>query len=504
MASLFPYVAVYMRQLGLAPLEVAIIYGTMPFLDAIVRPIIGAVADKLQAHKQVLMLSCIGTGLSMAGLLFVPGTSIGDLDLSFSVKVICDQGGSSVEYCSHPQTCGSRIHTNGTSYMSDVLADMTDCVLHCDRPSSYGEHLGICFIDQDTTSLPCTQDMWQHGHVLSQLELFAEGINTTLVPDKSGSDSCSVVCYNYGLTGFIYNGSTYETMYCSEQQTVYCSLTCAKLQGNSTHIPEPSVPTHGKFGRNFWIFFMIFLLGNIFFSPIFSMIDAMTYAYLGDERNKWGEQRMWGTIGFALAGFTAGLSMDLYSSGEATINYIFIFVGYAVLNICAAVAVCLYDISCHVSASQVLSNLRTLLANLEVVALLIVVFVCGMLVGVKETFLFWHLQTLGGSQLLLGLAMLMNCLPEIPMLFLAGRIMKAMGMVRCLYLVCVAQAVRYLAYSFLSDPWWVLCIEPLQSICFGLMYATASAYGSLVTPPGMHGTIQGLIAGFHFGFGEYI
>ena len=34
------------------------------------------------------------------------------------------------------------------------------------------------------------------------------------------------------------------------------------------------------------------------------------------------------------------------------------------------------------------------------------------------------------------------------------------------------------------------------------MYATASAYGSLVTPPGMHGTIQGLIVGLHYGFGE--
>ena len=134
-----------------------------------------------------------------------------------------------------------------------------------------------------------------------------------------------------------------------------------------------------KFGKTFWIFFVIFLLGNIFFSPIFSMIDAVTYAYLGDERSKWGKQRMWGTIGFAVAGFTAGLSMDLYSSGENSINYTFVFVGYAVLNICAAIAVCMYDISCHVSASQVLSNLRSLLANLEVVALLTVVFVCGML-----------------------------------------------------------------------------------------------------------------------------
>ena len=50
-ASLLPYITVYMKQLGLSPSESALIYGIVPFLGAIVRPIIGAIADKLHAHK---------------------------------------------------------------------------------------------------------------------------------------------------------------------------------------------------------------------------------------------------------------------------------------------------------------------------------------------------------------------------------------------------------------------------------------------------------------------
>ena len=42
-----------MKQLGLSPSETALIYGTMPFLGAIVRPLIGAIADKLHAHKVI-------------------------------------------------------------------------------------------------------------------------------------------------------------------------------------------------------------------------------------------------------------------------------------------------------------------------------------------------------------------------------------------------------------------------------------------------------------------
>ena len=232
------------------------------------------------------------------------------------------------------------------------------------------------------------------------------------------------------------------------------------------------------------------------------MIDAMTYAYLGDERHKWGKQRMWGTVGFAVFGFANGLAMHLYRTKGAEINYVFCFIAYAVLNVFAAISVSFYDISTQVQAKQVLSNLKVLLGKIEVVAIFVVVFVCGMLVGMRETFLFWHLQTLGASHLLLGLVMLFNCIPEIPMFFLAGKVITKLGMANCINLVCILHAVRCIGYSVLSNPWFVLLIAPLQCVTFGLMYATASAYGSSVTPPGMHGTVQGIIAGLHFGFGK--
>ena len=57
-----------MKQLGLSPSETALIYGTMPFLGAIVRPLIGALADKLHAHKVISMqtLSNLSTALRIS------------------------------------------------------------------------------------------------------------------------------------------------------------------------------------------------------------------------------------------------------------------------------------------------------------------------------------------------------------------------------------------------------------------------------------------------------
>jgi hypothetical protein len=59
-------------------------------------------------------------------------------------------------------------------------------------------------------------------------------------------------------------------------------------------------------------------------------------------------------------------------------------------------------------------------------------------------------------------------------------------------------------FTMVTNAWFVLPIELLHGLTFGLMWAAATSYGSIITPPGMSGTIQGLISGVHFGFGNYI
>lgn len=65
-----------------------------------------------------------------------------------------------------------------------------------------------------------------------------------------------------------------------------------------------------------------------------------------------------------------------------------------------------------------------------------------------------------------------------------------------------ALTIRLLGYSLLINPWFVLIIEPLHSITFGLMWASAANYANILAPPGMQATVQGLVGGIHFGIGE--
>ena len=81
-------------------------------------------------------------------------------------------------------------------------------------------------------------------------------------------------------------------------------------------------------------------------------------------------------------------------------------------------------------------------------------------------------------------------------------IITKVGEHMCLYAACFAYACRFLGYSFLRNPWFVLLIEPLHGVSYGIMYGAASAYGSRMTPKGMHGTMQAILTTLHFGLGK--
>ena len=69
-----------LTELGLSPSESAQIYGIIPFLSAIIRVARGAFADKLRAHKAMLMIICVATGAIFVSLMFVPRVPRVDCD----------------------------------------------------------------------------------------------------------------------------------------------------------------------------------------------------------------------------------------------------------------------------------------------------------------------------------------------------------------------------------------------------------------------------------------
>lgn len=126
-------------------------------------------------------------------------------------------------------------------------------------------------------------------------------------------------------------------------------------------------------------------------------------------------------------------------------------------------------------------------------------------------FLFWHLEVLGDKggcngmewmKTLEGIVMGIQCFGgELPFFWLSGYILKRIGHINAMTLVLAAFAVRFMCYSFLVNPWYVLPIEFLNGITFGLFYATMASYASIVAPAGTEATMQGIVGGIFEGVG---
>ncbi len=435
-----------------------------------------------------------------------------------TLTIQCEADSSTIQYCADTQAADGvdcRIPATALFNLSAAAQDpffrnASDCTLQCDLSLVRQEDSGLCFADMMGAKHQepiCDGDLFENVNTSSkpEIEFIMEEMNHSLtryhfLPDTGQS----TVCHYYAMSAFLYNGSAYRKLYCAKPTPLDCEVECARFSERAIHTDCETVPREpDRYGTSFWIFFGVSLAAKFAIAPVFSLLDALAYDFLGKERGKWGKQRLWGTIGFAAAGIVSGLAMDNFQflGKREDVDYTPSFVAFAVLEGLTGMVVCPLKVTSEITCSQVCRNIGIICRSLEVLSLFFVVLVFGMLTGVIETFLFWHLEGLGASQLLLGLCMFMNCLPEVPILFLSGKIIKKVGQIRCLYITAFAYAVRFLAYSFLLNPWMVLGIEPLHGVTFGLMYAAASSYGSVLTPAGLHGTMQGLISGLYFGFG---
>ncbi|XP_063952816.1 major facilitator superfamily domain-containing protein 6-like [Lytechinus pictus] len=141
-------------------------------------------------------------------------------------------------------------------------------------------------------------------------------------------------------------------------------------------------------------------------------------------------------------------------------------------------------------------------ATIRYGSVLCVAWFAGFGMGLLFTFLYWHLQDLGGPPSLFGLASVVNHVSEILAYFFSHKIVQAIGHIPvfCLGLFCYA--IRFLAISVLINPWWVLIVETLQGLTHALIWAACTSYIGLATSQRLRSSAQGILQGTHHGLGR--
>ncbi|XP_003371097.1 macrophage MHC class I receptor 2 [Trichinella spiralis] len=435
--SLFPLISIYFKQLGMNATQAGLLVGIRPFVEFASAPFWGGLADRFRKGKAILLFSLICWIVFTLSLDFIQPNSpfclIGNSSHQFLVPALDSDGNKK------------------SSPMGKKLMDLNEFQSETAVESEFAFFY-----------LP---------------EMYKEARTPGISPDIL--DKGAIVNYDPEKLGHLVSPPHSKKVY------------------RKSAVEEV-----------FLLLLITIIIGEFFSAPAITLADACTLNLLGDHPELYGRQRMFGSLGWGLAMFIIGIALDyslVFPSHPCGLNiqeknYTLCFAAFSVLMSCAflvatqlkfsdfgedskKVAQRIMDSQIgnvdplvaeqarteapeaqEVSPGHKWLNVMKTFATPHYSAFLFVTWWMGFGVGLVFCFLFWHLQDIGGSPSLYGLAF---------------RLINRIGHTKVLYVGLIANVARFLYISWLRDPWWVLPFEFIQVIVIDLVFPASVGIKSI-------------------------
>ncbi|XP_073700609.1 major facilitator superfamily domain-containing protein 6-A [Garra rufa] len=500
--SLHPLLALYYKQLGMNPTESGLLVGIRYFIEFCSAPFWGIVADRYKKGKAVLLFSMLcwllfNTGI---GIVQPPDMKCKEVNLPTTTAIVPTA-----------YTTGS----NGTFYLSSSSIPTTnrmrrrrDLIGRYSWRSilSYEEHR---FKRDSNSSFTVAPD---------ELVNMTQSDDTTTRPKPSTSISTSTLNTTSGST----------------------------TQSTPTKPNQPPEYNKDQVHAIFLLILLVIIIGEFFSAPAITIVDTVTLQYLGSHRDRYGLQRMWGSLGWGIAMLCVGIWIDhtstnlIIGNNECFIedykNYRVAFIVFGVLMGIALIVATQFkfdvqhqnrsegnDIGNQQQNAQPIGSpgmensetptivhveefhfwdLMRLLCGIQYSTVLFVAWFMGFGYGFVFTFLYWHLQDLTGSTTLFGICSVLSHVSELAAYFTSHKFIELVGHIRVLYIGLACNTARYLYISYLTNAWTVLPMEVLQGITHASIWAACISYLSAAVPPPLRTSAQGILQGLHLGLGR--
>jgi PPP family 3-phenylpropionic acid transporter len=245
----------------------------------------------------------------------------------------------------------------------------------------------------------------------------------------------------------------------------------------------------------FWLLGLTVAAYAFFNSPVIPLIDNSVLALLGDRRGEYGKQRMWGAVGWGLSAPLAGWLAGRFGQSWPFLVYLVLMVG-------VILAAARLSISREPRGSgSFWSGVRRLLSDRRWFLFLAVVFVSGAGGAVVSNFLFLYMSDLGASKTMMGLALSVATLSEMPVLFFSSWMLKRWGARGLLVIGMAAYVIRAVGYSFATVPWHALALQLFHGLTFSAVWVAGVSFAGEMAPKGLGATAQGLMSSIVMGLG---
>jgi PPP family 3-phenylpropionic acid transporter len=229
-------------------------------------------------------------------------------------------------------------------------------------------------------------------------------------------------------------------------------------------------------------------LFSLFYSTIQPMLDSNTLLLLGNQRERYGSIRLWGSAGYVLLTLIGGFVL-----GKLGLAWLFPL--FTICMVSLLIGLFWYPIG-RVDLGdtpRIFETLWTMLRQPRWLVFIISVMLMWVAANGMHTFLGVYLADMGASQGLIGITMAIGGAAEIPSMYFGARLLKWLAPKKMIAIGMFAYMFRMFCYAIMPTPEWAPLINVLNSVTFGFFWIGSVAYVNDLAPDEIKATSQGLL-----------
>jgi MFS transporter, PPP family, 3-phenylpropionic acid transporter len=233
-------------------------------------------------------------------------------------------------------------------------------------------------------------------------------------------------------------------------------------------------------------------------APSMPLLDHAVLEALGDRAHAYGRQRVWGALGWAASAPVAG-----WVTSELGLSWaFFLFLGLMPWVAFAAMRVP-YASSVGGGRRRLGGGLALVLRDTRWIPFLLTGFAGGVGLALVSYFLPLHLRDLGAPFTVIGVAVAIPALSEVPFMVFGGALLASVGPRRMLIVAVAAMALRLLLSGVITDHTALAVVQFLHGPSFGVLWIAGVAYARELAPQGSRAVAQGLFTAVTGGLGGF-
>ncbi|MBB3108234.1 PPP family 3-phenylpropionic acid transporter [Paenibacillus phyllosphaerae] len=224
-----------------------------------------------------------------------------------------------------------------------------------------------------------------------------------------------------------------------------------------------------------------------FQTPMNPLTDSLILLSSQHTGTPYSLVRIFGSLGFALSAY--GFGLLLKETGTDTT----LILALCTIGITLAFSFTLKDYQGSLRKME-FGGFYQLIRKPQIISFFVIILIVSISHRMYEGFLAVTMRQMGASDSLVGLAWLMSAVSEIPILFLLGKYGHKFKELPLLVIASLMYALRFWLVSVIDSPEWLIPVQAMHSVSFGIYFATALRYITSIIPDEYRSSGQALYA----------